>query len=184
MFSKTLTRLALVLALAIPALPAMAGSGGAEAIVTVTGAVSQPNRPPFDAFRDGFFAFHNVTFAKAHAFTRPELKALGMHEVTLHYPNWPAAITFRGPRLRDVLAAAGASGTTITTQALDGYAAAQPFAALQGDDVLLAIEADGQPLAIGGRGPTWLVFPPGTIPGQSAATDAGLAWAVFHIKIE
>lgn len=183
MLAKVMARLAAALVALVLAVPAAVAADSA-AIVTVTGAVAKPNRPAFDAFGDGFFNFHNITFSKAHAFTRPELEALGMQSVTLRYGNWPAAISFRGPRLRDVLAAAGAAGGSVTTTALDGYAAAFSAAALQGDEVLLAIEADGQPLAVGGRGPAWLVFPPGTVPGQAADTDSGLAWAVFHIKVE
>lgn len=182
MFTRFLSG-CLLLLLALLALPAAARADGA-AIVTVTGAVAKPNRPAFDAFNDGFFKFHNISFDKAHAFSRPALEALGMHTLTTRYGNWPGQKTFRGPRLRDVLAAAGASGQTVFLQALDGYAASFPLAALQGDGVILALEADGQPLGIGGHGPAWLVFPPGAVAGQPTDKDEGLPWAIFHIKVE
>ena len=51
-------------------------------------------------------------------------------------------------------------------------------------DVILALEADGKPLSIGGMGPLWLVFPPGVVPGDDRSSDAGLAWSVFHITLK
>lgn len=152
--------------------------------VTVTGAVGKPNRPPFDAFSDGFFDHYGITFDKAHAFSRRDLVRLGMRRIVLSYPNWSKPITFRGPRLAAVLAAAGATGAKLSVQALDGYLAEFPGTFAAKDQVILAVEADGHPLGIGGRGPAWLVFPPGTKAGQETDSDAGLVWAVFHIKVE
>ncbi len=93
-------------------------------------------------------------------------------------------MTFRGPRLRDVLKASGAAGRRVTFQGLDGYESRFDVADLPGDQTILALEVDGKPLSIGGRGPLWLVFPAGTVAHQDPASDAGLAWAVFHIKVE
>lgn len=154
------------------------------AVLTVTGQVAHPNRPPFDPFTDGFFAHYDIKFDKAHAFSRQDLLRLPQVRVILHYPNWPKAMAFRGPRLRDVLAAAGAGGKTVSVQALDGYAAEFPMEAVSGDKVVLALDVDGHALGIGGRGPTWLVFPPGAMPGQDTSNDSGLVWAAFHIKVE
>jgi hypothetical protein len=154
------------------------------AIVTVTGVVGKPNRPPFDPFRDGFFDHYGISFDKAHAFTRRDLARLGMHSIVLTYPNWSKPITFRGPRLSDVLTSAGAKGNKLSVQALDGYESEFPWAFVKNDQVILAIEADGQSLGIGGRGPAWLVFPPGLQAKQQEDSDAGLVWAVFHIDVK
>jgi hypothetical protein len=155
------------------------------AIVTVTGRIDKPNRPAFDSFNDGFFAHFDISFEKGHAFSRRSLERLGMHSIALAYPHWPKAITFRGPRLSAVLAAAGAeTGGRLFVQALDGYAAEFPWAFAMDDRVILAIEADGRPLAVGGRGPAWLVFPPELQAETDKGTDAGLVWAVFHIKVQ
>lgn len=181
MFKRIAAFVALVMALA--AVPVGAQAEPAV-IVTVTGNVAKPNRPAFDPFRDPFFKHHGITFDKAHAFTRPALQALGMHEIRIRYGNWPDSIRFRGPRLRDVLAAAGATGASLAAQALDGFAAAFPLSSVNGDEVILALEADGRALEIGGRGPAWLVYPPGAVAGQAIDKDDGLPWAVFHLKVE
>lgn len=163
------------------------GTGAAQAegvLVTVTGAIERPNRAGRDDFTDALFAAHDIAFDTARAFTRLDLAALRQHEATVAYDPWPRAVTVRGPRLADVLQAAGAApGGNVAVQALDGYAYTVPRALVDGtQDMILAIEADGQPLAIGGRGPAWLVFPPGLLPAQDK--DEGLVWAVFHVRVE
>ena len=169
------------LLLLVAPLGALAAEG---AVITVTGAIDNPNRGAFDEKADGFFAYHNVTFEKARTFTFAELEALGLQDFSVQYPNWPAAIAFRGPRLLDVLAAAGWSGDKVLVQALDGYAFELDRASIEAGTFILALEADGQPLAIGGKGPAWLVFPLGSYPDQPADSDAGLVWAVFHIAVQ
>jgi hypothetical protein len=154
------------------------------AVVTVTGRVTKPNRAPFDAFADGFFAHYEISFDKAHAFSRRDLEHLGMRTIVLSYPNWPKPIAFRGPRLAAVLAAAGAAGDKVSVQALDGYSAEFSGSFIKNKRVILAIEADGRPLGVGGRGPAWLVFPRDAQTGKEADDDSGLVWAVFHIKVE
>ncbi|WP_146002614.1 molybdopterin-dependent oxidoreductase [Telmatospirillum siberiense] len=177
------TRLAFALIVALLAVPT-AGRAADGAVVTVTGLVDKVNRPPFDAFTDGFFAHYGVAFDKAHAFSGRDLARLGMRTIVLSYPNWSKPVTFRGPRLSAVLRAAGARGHKISVQALDGYFAEFPWAFSENDKVILAIEVDGRPLDIGGRGPAWLVFPPALQAGEGKEDDAGLVWGAFHIKIE
>lgn len=153
-------------------------------LLTVTGAVDKPNRGARDDFADALFVVHGIEFDKARTFTRLDLAALGQRDVTVAYDTWPGPATVRGPRLFDVLVAAGApTHGTVTVQALDGYSFTLPLEMAEAtEDMVLAIEADGKPLAMGGRGPTWLVFPPGLLPDQTE--DAGLVWAAFHIHVE
>jgi hypothetical protein len=152
-------------------------------VLTVTGSIGATNRGGLDEFQDAFLGHKGVKFDKAFEFSRASLAALGMHEAVIKRANWPAAVTVRGPLFKDVLAAVKADGETVMLQALDGYESKFPVAALQSDSVILAIEADGAPLPIGGHGPTWLVFPAGVVPGDDSSGDAGLAWSVFHITI-
>lgn len=162
------------------------GTGAAWAetvLVTVTGAIDRPNRDGRDDFADALFVVHDIAFDKARAFSRLDLAALGQHAATVTYDAWPRAVKVRGPRLADVLRAAGAATTgSVQVQALDGYSYTFPMEMVERTpDMILAIEADGRPLAIGGRGPAWLVFPPGLLPGQDK--DDGLVWAVFHLRV-
>lgn len=150
-------------------------------MVTVTGAIETTNRPAFDPFADALFQVLGVTFDRAYAFSRAELRTLPQQTLEVRYPNWPRSVTVAGPKLSNVLAAAGASGQEVLVQAVDGYA---PSFAL--DDIaafVLAIDADGQPLAVGGRGPVWLVYPRASDPVDDGASDAGLVWAMFHIGV-
>lgn len=154
-------------------------------LVTVAGAVENANRGPVDSFTDGFFAYHEIIFERAAEFDLAALEALGMHETRAHYPNWPGESTFEGPLLADVLAAAGAAGSTLRAVALDGYASDIPLADLETYPVLLALKRDGKYLGLGGRGPAWIVYPrEDHAELQAAPDDAGLAWAVFVILVE
>ncbi len=152
-------------------------------ILTVSGDIGATNRGPLDEFKDAFLGHKDAKFDHAYEFTRESLAALGEREAVVKRANWPAPITLRGPTMKSVLATVKAQGDTVQFQALDGYLSKFPIASLQSDAVLLALEADGAPLPIGGHGPAWLVFPANVVPGDDPETDAGLAWSVFHIDI-
>ncbi len=163
------------------------GAGPARAdgpvVVTVTGQIASTNRGPFDPFADALFAALDEPFERAFALTSEDLAALPQRTLQVGYPNWPAPVRVSGPSLASVLDAAGAEGGEVLVQAVDGYAPSFRIAEVRAGDFVLATSMDGQPLSIGGRGPTWLVFPPGSDEGQTAEDDSGLAWAVFHLKI-
>lgn len=153
-------------------------------VLTITGAIGRTNRGDFDEFSDAFFAFGGLEFERGFTFSRADLARLGMHELALQRENWPRAVTLRGPYLRDVLAEAAPEGEVVFVRALDGYAAQLDLSAVQASDAILAIEADGAPLSLGGRGPAWLVFEPGGVAGVDDEGDAGLVWSAYHILIE
>ena len=152
------------------------------AILTITGEIDRTNRPPFDAFRDALFGALDEPFQKAYAFSRADLLALPQVELTVSYPTWPAPVIVTGPLLADVLATVGATGDTVLAQAVDGYSPSLKLSELGDAPVVLALEADGAPLPIGGRGPVWLVYP-SDAKGSAAEDDSGLPWALFHLKV-
>lgn len=161
---------------------AQAGSGAEPVVLTVTGNVAKPNRGPLDPFEDAVFAHLQVSFDKGVTFTMAELKSLPQKTVTARYAEWPREVSATGPELGDVLKAAGAEGKKILVQAIDGYA--PEFTA---DDVargrmILAVEADGKPLPMGGRGPLWLFGPKDSYAGQE--DEEGLAFAVIRIDVQ
>ncbi len=184
-----LSRLALIAALCVCLVASHDRAKAAEedgaVLVTVTGKLGKTNRGAADPFLDAFFAYHEVSFEAAYAFDRSELAALGMEELTLSYPSWPKApVTLRGPSLAAVLDRVQAQGKSVKIQALDGYAVQFEIETLRKGRFILAIEGDGRPLAIGGRGPAWLAFPPGSYPDQPKDSDKKLVWPVFHIAVE
>ena len=91
---------------------ATASASGAEApagpvVLTVAGNVANTNRPAYDEKRDVFLAYHERAFDRAFVFDRAMLEGLGITEVGIEYKDWDGLITFSGPRLTDVLKAAG-----------------------------------------------------------------------------
>jgi len=177
--------LALLMCAAIPATPmtpAKAGDSSGATVLTVTGNLAEPNRAGFDPFSDAFFAFHEREFDKAHAFSRSELDDLPQLEITAHAEAWAQAITAKGPLLADVLAVAGVpDNASISVVALDGYAAEIDAAQRAAKEWIVAIEANDQPLGLGGRGPVWILHDTGNhIVGPDV--EGKWVWSVFLIE--
>jgi hypothetical protein len=166
------------------AMAALVSPAAAQDLLTITGKVGATNRPAYDPFRDAFFKHHEVQFNTAYALDRTALSALPQKEVRAHVEGWPRIIAAKGPLLRDVLAAAKvADGARLMVMALDGYAAELEPNDLTAHEWIVAIEADGRPLGVGGRGPAWLMYDTGgkTIPGDS---EAKWVWSAFLITAE
>ncbi|WP_341899160.1 hypothetical protein [Ferrovibrio terrae] len=154
-------------------------------VLTVHGAIANTNRGALNDFDDAFFKFGNVSFDAAASFDLAMLEKLPQKTLTVKYDTWPKAYTFRGPLLADVLKAAGAKGQTIKVFAIDGYGAEIPRTDLAQYPVLLALKADGRYLGLGGRGPTWVVYPrDGRHPGLQAHDDAKWVWSAIRIEVE
>lgn len=151
-------------------------------ILTVTGNVANPNRGPVNEFDDAVFAHLQVTFDKGRTFTLSELRALPQRTVKAKYPDWPREVTATGPSFVDVLKAAGAEGKKVIVQAADGYAPEYKGADIARDKMILAIEADGKPLALGGRGPIWVFGPADSFEGQQA--DEGFVFEAIRIDVQ
>lgn len=153
-----------------------------QPILTITGKIEKQNRGPFDPFSDALFQTLDVQFDSAYQFTYDELKALPQTSLSVRYENWPNEVSVSGPLLTDVLAVVEPSGETVTVRAIDGYAPEFSVSEIKAGQFVLALDAEGAPLSVGGRGPVWLVFPPDTLDGQPA-TDDHLTWAAFHIEV-
>jgi len=152
-------------------------------VLTIGGTVKYANRAPFDKFDDAFLNAHEYSFDRAAAFDIAMLEKLGTVTATIKADPWPRAVTLEGPRLIDVLMAAGWTGSKITTVALDGFAVEISAADLAAHDWILALKADGVPLGVGGHGPAWIVY---AVPGGMATEmdESRWPWAVFYIMAE
>ena len=111
-----------------------------------------------------------------------QLKKLPQHQIEIRYPKWPRAVSVSGPLLKDILQETGWKGETIIVRGVDGYAPEFSRSDVESGQFVMALEAEGRPLSIGGRGPVWLVFPPHSYIDQDDS-DSGLAWAVFNIEV-
>ena len=151
-------------------------------VLTVAGKVANTNRPAYDERRDVFFAYHERGFDDAFSFDLATLDSLGQKEVHIEYENWPEPMSPSGPLLEDVLETAGCAPGPLSTLALDGYATTITGEKRRAHEWIVATRANGRRLAIGGRGPLWLVYdPPGDRPALTEESE-NWPWAVFFIR--
>ncbi|MBA3324050.1 MAG: hypothetical protein H0T41_01795 [Rhodobacteraceae bacterium] len=174
---------ALLLALAL-ALGAGAVHAGGPVLLTVTGAVENANRGAVDPAHDKLFVSNHVAFDRAMEFDADTLAALPQATVRADFPKDGRIVSFTGPLLADVLAAAGATGATVTIQAMDGYAVEVASAAMTEKGAVVALARDGKPLGIGGFGPTQIVFPRADRADLAEMNDDWWAWQVYHIRVD
>lgn len=177
----------LLIATAIVTLIAAASSASAQQdapVLTIAGQISHQNRGALDPFRDAFLSHKDKTFTKAFAFTRPALESLSQTKISTNVEGWPGKVELEGPRLLDALAKAGvAADATIVATALDGYNVELTPEARGAHDWILAINADGAPLSIGGRGPVWLIH--GTDgKAVSQEVEATWVWALYLLEVK
>ena len=159
-------------------------------LLTVTGAVSRANRGVFDPALDQMMAKQKVTFDKAHTFDFAALTALPVVTIkpTLEYDSKPH--TLSGPRLLDVVKAAGgptADATQLVLRAVDGYTVGISIADARKYAFIVATRLDGKPIPLGGLGPLWAVYDADRYPDMAAKPVnqrfALCPWALYHIAV-
>nr|WP_315183665.1 molybdopterin-dependent oxidoreductase [uncultured Albidiferax sp.] len=87
------------------------------------------------------------------------LEKLPQKTFTTQTPWYPKPVTFTGPLLRDVLAAAGAKGSKIVAVALNDYKTEIPFDDATKFDPIVAHLLDSKPMSIREKGPLFIVYP-------------------------
>jgi hypothetical protein len=182
--STGLAALAVALLLAAPAAAGELEKPDFPVVVTLAGKIANTNRPAFDPAADLFLKYHERSFGKAAAFDIPMLEALGLHQVEVKIADWPAPVTVEGPYLKDLLAAVGAAGDTVSLVALDGYASELNWSDVEALDWIVGIRADGKPLGLGQRGPLWVVYSYPDGRALTAEDELRWPWATFYIEIE
>jgi len=176
--------IALLLGLAAPtARAAELETPEGAVVVTVAGTIQNTNRGPFDPQTDLFLKYHGRSFTQAAAFDRAMLEALGLYEVEVSIPGWPAPVRVEGPRLKDLVTAVGGAGSRITLLALDGYASEISWAELEALDWIVGINQDGHDLGLGQRGPLWVVYTYADGRPLTAEDELRWPWAAFYIEI-
>ena len=138
-----------------------------KVVLTISGKLTQPN------------------LGKDAAFSMEMLEKLPQQTFTTKTPWYPKAVTFTGPLLRDVLAAAGASGKQIAARALDDYKTLLPMSDAQNFDVILARQIDGKKLSVREKGPLFIVYPYDSKPELKAQAYLDRsAWQLKSLTIE
>lgn len=128
------------LALAAPVRATVPAPRG-PVVLTLSGRVSKPNQGPVAAF------------------DMAALEALPQRSHTTATPWFPQSRKFTGPLLSDVLAAAGASGETLRTEALNDYRVDLPMDDVRRYGVILARMLDDKPISVREKGPLFVIYP-------------------------
>jgi hypothetical protein len=177
---------------ALPSLGAAASKAErGPALLTVTGAITRPNRGGFDRVADQMMHRQRLSFEKAFTFDFASLAALPAVTInpTLEYDS--KVHTLSGPLLVDVLKAAGAQtsdNSNLVLRAVDGYAVAVALARARAQRFIVATHMDGAPMALGGLGPLWAIYDADHVP-EMAARPVGerfttCPWALYHIEVQ
>ena len=165
----SLTRIAaMALLVANAALPAFAlDAPTGKVVLTITGKVGDKNT------------------ADAATFDMAMLEKLPQQTFTTLTPWDKLPIKFSGPLLRDVLAAAKASGTTIKASALNDYKTSVPLEDAKKFDVILAHKMNGEAIPVRTKGPLFIVYPFDAKPELRSVTyyDRS-AWQLKAMNIE
>jgi hypothetical protein len=153
------------LAASTPAVLALEKPRGAV-VLTVSGRVARPNDGP-----------HAV-------FDMAMLEQMPQVSFTTMTPWYAQPRKFTGPLLRDVLAAAGAQGTTVRALALNDYRVDIPFADTQLHDVLLARLLDDKPMPVRDKGPLFIIYPFDSKPElRNAVYYSRSAWQLKAVEV-
>jgi len=87
------------------------------------------------------------------------LEKLPQRTFTVQTPWYPTPVTFTGPLLRDILAAAGAKGSKIVAEALNDYKTDIPLNDAMRFDVIVARLMNEKPMPVREKGPLFIVYP-------------------------
>lgn len=171
------------------AAPAKASAG--PTLLTISGAITQPNRGALDPAIDQMMGKHGIQFANAHALDAATLQRMPAITIkpTLEYDGKPH--TLQGPLLTTVLAAAGVtagSPVQLVLRAVDGYNVTISLADAQTYRMIVATHIDGQPMALGGLGPQWAVYDADVLPAFKdkpvKERFALCPWGLYHIEVK
>jgi hypothetical protein len=136
-------------------------------VLTVSGKVARPN--------DGTRAVFDMTM----------LEAMAQTSFTTRTPWYSQPRKFTGPLLRDVLAAAGAQGTTVRALALNDYRVDIPFEDSQQHDMVLARLLDDKPMPVRDKGPLFIIYPFDSKPElKNAVYYSRSAWQLKALDVQ
>ena len=113
------------------------------------------------------------------------LQKLPAQSFTTKTPWDKSPVKFKGALLRDVLAAAKASGTALKAVALNDYQTSIPVEDATKFDMIIAYEMNDQPIPVRTKGPLFIVYPFDTKAElQSTRFYERSAWQLKLLKVE
>lgn len=112
------------------------------------------------------------------------LDALPQRETVTTTPWYDGPQSFSGPLLRDLLAAIGASGSTLRVIAINDYAVEIPVSDTIDYPVILASRHAGEPMSVRAKGPLFVVYPFDEVPSLvNELFFSRSAWQVRRIEV-
>ncbi len=87
------------------------------------------------------------------------LQSLPVHSFTTRTPWYPEPRKFTGVLVRDLFAAAGVQGTSLSAAALNDYRVEMPVDDLTSNGAMIAYLLDGKPMAVRDKGPLVIIYP-------------------------
>ncbi len=112
------------------------------------------------------------------------LERLPQASFSTRTPWYAQARKFTGPLLRDVLDAAGASGSTLRAVALNDYWVELPADDAARHDIIIARLLDDKPMAVRDKGPLFMIYPFDTAPElRSPVYYSRSAWQLRTIEV-
>jgi hypothetical protein len=141
-------------------------------ILTISGAMAQPNGPA-------------VGERRVAVFDLALLQALPQHVFTTRTPWYPQPRRFSGVLLRDLLAAVGAKPGTLKAVALNDYRVEIPAVDQLKHDAMVAYLLDDQPLAVREKGPLLIIYPFDDQPELRTAVHYSRAiWQLTSLELQ
>lgn len=123
---------------------------------TSTWALDKPTGPVVLTIEGNITETNQGTKAQ---FDMQMLERLPQRSFSTRTPWYPDAVTFTGPLLRDVIAAAGGKGSKITAVALNDYKTEIPFDDIHRHDAIVARLMNNRPMPVREKGPLFIVYP-------------------------
>jgi hypothetical protein len=157
--------LSLLLAWVLPAAALEPAVG--KVILTVSGKIAAKNSP------------------NGAEFDLAMLEKLPQTTFTTQTPWNKRPVKFTGPLLRDVLAAAKATGATLNAVAVNDYKTAIPASDTQKFDMVLAHKINDQAISVRTKGPLFIVYPYDSNPElKNQAYINRSAWQLRYLVVE
>ena len=138
-----------------------------KTILTITGRIATTNEG--DAAR----------------FDRPMLEALGTSGFETMTPWYKSPIRFEGVSMRRLMQEVGASGTRVTTYALNDYSTEIPMEDFERYAVILALKRNGEYMPVREKGPLFIVYPFDSAPElRQQKYYSRSAWQVARMVVQ
>jgi hypothetical protein len=127
----------------------------------------------------------NANSGQAADFDMEMLEGLGRLTLRTSTPWTDGTQVFRGVLMRDVLAAAGATGDTVRAIALNDYSYVIEVSDFLDFPVLIATDMNGDRMRVRDKGPLWIVYPRDDYAElRSKDIDYKMVWQLRELVVE